>query len=180
MKLIMGKLKRVYKGIIFDISQREITFPAGNKKIFEYCRRPNSVSILAFDKKGRLLLIKEFRHGYDRNVWFLPAGRVGRTENPAKAAQRELREEGGFAAKKMKLVHEKSPSHNLFWKIYIFAARDLYPAPLKGDEDFPIQVKFVPLGKAVKMAMDGTIENEFIAYNIIRFQQMLKSGQFKW
>jgi hypothetical protein len=41
----MGPLQEVYKGIIFKISQREVLFPDGTKKIFEYCARPDSKSI---------------------------------------------------------------------------------------------------------------------------------------
>lgn len=179
-KLKYGKLKQVYKGEIFDVFQRDVGFPGGEKRVFEYCHRPNSVTVLAFDKKGRLLLINEYRHGYRRNTWFLPAGRVDKGENPTAAAQRELREEGGYKAKTMKKIYRKSPSNSLLWHIDVFVAKDLITAPLPGDEEFPIKVEFVPLEKAVKMALDGTIENEFIAYNIIRFAYMLKRKQFKW
>jgi len=175
-----GPSKQVYKGIIFDVSQRDVFFPNGEKKVFEYCRRPDSVTIFAFDDKNRLLLINEFRHGFNKNTWFLPAGRVDKGETSLQAAKRELREETGYGAKIFKKVFQKAPSNTLLWDIFIYAARNLKYAPLKGDEDYPIKVVPVPLSKAVKMALDGTIENEFIAYNIIRFDYMLKHGQFKW
>lgn len=176
----LGPLKELYSGIIFKIFQRDVIFPDGKKKVFEYCSRPDSVTILPFDSKGRLLLIKEYRHGFKKNVWFLPAGRVDKGESFLAAAQRELREETGFGAKKIKKIYEKSPSNMLRWDIHIYAARDLYPAPLVGDEDFPVEVVPTPFAKAVKMALDGTIENEFIAFHIIKFNYMLKHGQFKW
>ncbi|TAN32169.1 NUDIX hydrolase [Patescibacteria group bacterium] len=179
-KVRYGKLRQVYQGVIFDVHQRDVLFPNGEKKIFEYCRRPNSVTILAFDRRGRLLLINEYRHGFRKNTWFLPAGRVDKGESPTAAAQRELREEAGYKAGTFKRLYRKSPSNSLLWHIDIFAAKDLRPAPLAGDEEFPIKVEFVSLPKAVKMATDGTIENEFIAYNIIRFAYMLRRGQFKW
>lgn len=177
----LGPLQEVYKGIIFKISQREVIFPDGKKKTFEYCVRPDSVTILPFDDKGRLLLIKEYRHGYKKNVWFLPAGRVDEGESFLAAAKRELREETGFAAKTFKKIYEKSPSNTLRWQIHIYAAKDLFVAPLStGDEDYPITVVPTPFAKAVKMALDGTIENEFIAFHIIKFNYMLKHGQFNW
>lgn len=179
-KIKYGKMNKVYEGIIFDIHQRDILFPNGDKKVFEYCRRPDSVTIFAFDEKNRLLLINEFRHGFNKNTWFLPAGRVEKGESHLQAAKRELREETGYSAKIFKKVFQKSPSNTLLWDIFIYAAKDIRYAPLKGDEDFPIKVVPTPLSKAVKMALDGTIENEFIAYNIIRFDYMLKHGEFKW
>lgn len=175
-----GKLKTVYTGKIFSIKQQEVKFPNNTKKIFEYCERPASVTILAFNEKNELLLIKERRHGFKKNVWFLPAGKVDKDDTPRSAALRELREETGYAAKKIKLIHQKSPSNTLRWDIFIFAARDLSWAPLKGDEVFPIELIPTPLSKAVHMAESGVIENEFIAYNIIRFDYMLRHKEFEW
>ena len=102
-------------------------------------------------------------------------------DTPKKAAQRELREESGYRAKQLKLVHTKYPSNTLIWDIFLFAGRDLVWDPLPKDEhEIVDEVKFFPLKKAVQMAKDGTIDNEFISYNIIRFDYMLKNGQFKW
>ncbi len=180
-KIKLGKMRTVYRGKIFSIKQRQAIFPNGTKAIFEYCERPASVSTLAFNKRGELLMIREHRSGYNRNVWFLPGGRADqRGDTPKKAAQRELREETGFAAKTIKLVQKKSPANTLLWDIYLFAGKNLIWDPLPRDHGEIIKSVFVPFKKAVQMAIDGTIENEFIAYNIIRFNEMLKRGEFKW
>lgn len=176
-----GKDKIVFKGLMFNIHQREVTFPDGMKKTFEYCERPTSVTILAFNEKNELLMIKERRPGYKHNVWFLPAGMVDyKGEPPKKAAMRELREETGFAAKTMKLLYKKSPSSKLIWDIYLYAAKDLHWKPLPHDPGEQITVHFVPLKKAVNMALDGSIENEFISFHIIRFNEMLKRKEFSF
>ncbi|MBI5222413.1 MAG: hypothetical protein HY980_02865, partial [Candidatus Magasanikbacteria bacterium] len=74
-KLKYGPMNKVYDGIVFDVFQRPVSYPDGTKKIFEYCSRHDSVVIMPFDEKGRLLLIREFRHRHGREVLFLPAGR---------------------------------------------------------------------------------------------------------
>jgi 8-oxo-dGTP pyrophosphatase MutT (NUDIX family) len=176
----LGPLKEVYSGILFKVLQRDVFFPNGTKKVFEYCVRPNSVTVLSFDDKGRLLLIRERRHRYGKDVWFLPAGKVDVGESPMQAAKRELREETGFGAKTFKKIYEKSPSSTLCWDIHIYAAKDLYRAPLIGDEEHPITVVPTPFAKALKMALDGTIKNEFISFHIIKFDYMRKHGQFAW
>jgi 8-oxo-dGTP pyrophosphatase MutT (NUDIX family) len=176
-----GELKTVYRGKIFNIKKQKIIFPNGTEKIFEYCERPSSVTVLAFNEKNELLLIREQRYRRKDKVWFLPAGKMDvKGEGPKKSALRELREETGFGAKTIKLLHQKSPSNTMLWNIYIYVAKDLYRAPLKGDEHFPIEVVPTSLKKAVKMALDGTIENEYIAYAIIRFDYMLRHEQFSW
>lgn len=180
-KLKFGKLKTVFRGKIFTIKQQPVVLPNGEHTKFEYCARCPSVSVLAFNNKNELLLIKEYRVGYKKNTWFLPGGRADScTDAPKQAALRELREETGFGAKTIKLVHKKTPSNTLKWDIFIYAAKNLYHSPLPQDPGESISIHFMPLVKAVKMALDGTIENEFIAYNIIRFNEMLKNGEFKW
>jgi 8-oxo-dGTP pyrophosphatase MutT (NUDIX family) len=46
--------------------------------------------VVAFDDSGRVLLV---RHSYGPPVWAVPGGGVGRHEEPAVAAAREIREE---------------------------------------------------------------------------------------
>ena len=180
-KAKFGKLKPKYKGKIFSISQREITFPDGVTETYEYCKRAPSVSVLAFNEKNEILMIKERRHGYHKNIWFLPGGRADQPKDtPRTAALRELEEEAGYKAKQIKMIHKKSHSNTLLWDIYIFYATDLKFVgnhPERGEHIESTQ--FIPFKKAVKMALDGTIENEFISYNIIRFDQMLKNKKFK-
>lgn len=178
---IFGKDETVFSGTIFKIHHRKVILPDGRKTTYEYCERPPSVSILAFNEKNELLMIRERRPGFKHNVWFLPAGMMDHPgDTPRKAALRELREESGYAAKKLKLVQKKSPSSKLIWDIYLYAARDLYWNPLPRDPGEEMTTHFVPFKDAVLMALDGTIENEFIAYNIIRFNEMLKRNQFSW
>lgn len=180
-KLKFGKLRTIFRGRIFTIEQQTVTAPGGKKAVFEYARRPTSVSVLAFDHRGWLLLIRERRVGYNKNIWFLPGGRADHPgDTPKKAALRELREETGYGAKIIRLVHKKSPSNTLHWDIFLYAAKDLYWSPLPKDLGEKTKPYFIPFKKAVRMALDGTIENEFIAYNIIRFNYMVRHKQFKW
>lgn len=177
----LGKIKTEYRGKIFTIKHQDVLFEDGSKTVYEYCERPASVSTLAFNEKGHLLLIKENRVGYKYDTWFLPGGRVDhKGDTPKKAAIREMREEAGYRPKTIKLVHTKSPASTLIWDIYLFAARDLVFDPLQKDKGEIIETFFFPMKQALKMALDGTIDNEFISYNIIRFEYMLKHGQFKW
>ncbi|MBD3311338.1 MAG: NUDIX domain-containing protein [Candidatus Magasanikbacteria bacterium] len=180
-KIKLGPIKTKHEGKIFSIKQREVFFPDGEKDTYEFCERPASVSVLALNEKKELLLINEYRFGYRRNVWFLPGGRMDEPgDTPRKAAMRELQQEGGFKAKKLKQIRKNSPSNTLMWDIYIFVATDLVHDPLPLDKGEEVsEIKFVPLKKAAQMAVDGTIENEFISYNIIRFEYMLRKGEFK-
>lgn len=180
-KIKFGKTRTVYKGKIFKIKERDVVLPSGKKSVFEYCERYPSVSVMAFNQKGELLMIKEFRQGYKKNVWFLPGGRMDKSgDTPKKAILREMREESGYRARKLKLLFTKSPSNTLIWDIYVFVAKDLKYDPLPQEDGEDSQAVFVPFEQALHMALDGTIDSEFISYDIIRLNYMLKHGEFKW
>lgn len=174
-----GKFKDVYKGKIFTVKHCDVVLPNGKKDFFEFCARPGSVNVLAFNKKNELLLIKEYRYGYKGPTWFLPAGRID-SDTPKRAAQRELREETGYRAKKLKLIQKNAPSNTMLWDVYFFAAKDLEIDPLPKDLTEEIEVHFVPFKKAVQMALDGTIKNEYVSYMILHFSYLLKNKKFNW
>lgn len=180
-KVQLGPFETLFKGKIFKVKQRQITYPDGFKMNHEFCERFDSVTVLAFDKQDRLLLTREFREGSNKYVWFLPCGKVDPGEKPEQTAQREMREEIKKSAKEIKLLFKRPAGSSYFlWDTYIFVAKDLIDDPLEAEERFPIEVVPTELDKAVEMAISGKIENVFMAFNIIRFSHMLQNGEFSW
>lgn len=65
-------------------------------------RRPSAgVSFIGLDDEQRVLLV---RHAYGSGRWCLPGGGLGRHEDPADCARREMREELGCAIDQLRLV----------------------------------------------------------------------------
>ena len=122
----------------------------------------------------------QFRFTLNEDSWEIPEGGCPLGTDPLESAKRELREETGYAAKKWKVVHKRYPGMSSVWHTTVYAARDLTYSPLKGDENFPIELAPTPFKKAVQMALDGTIRSEFIAYCILRFDYLLKTKKWKW
>lgn len=154
--------KTVWRGEIFEIQQARAVFPSGKTKMFERAVKRGSVIVLAIDKQKRLLLTREYRLKQRKYTWRVPAGRMDKSEKPVAAAQRELREEGGVRAGKLRLFRVSDPVQTLRWKRYTFVATSLTPAKLMGDEDEDIRVVPTPLPKVFKMVLAGKIENEIL------------------
>ena len=165
----LGKYKTVFKGILFSIKQAKAEWPSGKKGVFEIIERPPSVIVLAIDSKKRLLLTREFRRKHGKIMWFLAAGRMDKKGESAKqAAQRELQEETGFKAKKLKFFHKSVVGNSIKWEIFSFIATGLEKAALQGDEDEDIKVVPTPISKAFRMVLEGKVEDEKIAFLIIK------------
>lgn len=76
-------------------------------------RHPGICVMVPFLDDGRIVLVRQYRHPVDGELWELPAGtlagleqqgRVIPTETPAACAARELREETGYEATRWELV----------------------------------------------------------------------------
>jgi 8-oxo-dGTP pyrophosphatase MutT (NUDIX family) len=102
----------------------------------------DEVLILAFDAEDRLLLIEEPAAAFGDTQLLLPGGAVEDGEDLRVTAQRELREETGFAADSIASVARLRPwSKYLTVTSYVVAATGLSHAPLKGDEAHEIALQ---------------------------------------
>jgi len=65
---------------------------------------------VAMTKEGKILMIKEYKHGVQKEILQLPCGYMNKNEEPLAAAKRELAEETGYTSKKWILLGSFSGS----------------------------------------------------------------------
>jgi ADP-ribose diphosphatase len=132
---------------IFRIEAVDLEFSNGERRTFErVLGGRDSVMIVPLDAEQRLLLAREYAAGsHDYQLGF-PKGVVDPGEDLLAAADRELREELGLAARDLSIVRRVSivPGY-IQHGTQIVLARDLHPDPLPGDEPEPIDVVPWPL-----------------------------------
>jgi 8-oxo-dGTP pyrophosphatase MutT (NUDIX family) len=129
---------------------REVTYPVLVVGV--------TVGILAFVDDVHVLLVRQYRHLLRGPSWEVPGGGAHPGEDPMAAAQRELREEGGYRAERLALLTRFHPSNAYLDEVaYCYVARGLVTDPLPADDDEFIERRVVPLAEAVRMALDGEI-----------------------
>ncbi|RLF24139.1 MAG: ADP-ribose pyrophosphatase, partial [Thermoplasmata archaeon] len=97
----MKNKKIIFRGEGFSLVSEY--FKARGKEIeMNIVRYPKTVAIIPVPKRGRVMLIKQYRHPFKKKIWEIPAGKLDLKESPLRGAKRELREETGFVARKWK------------------------------------------------------------------------------
>jgi ADP-ribose diphosphatase len=129
----------------FHVEQLELEFSNGARRKYERMKsRGRGAVIVApmFDDET-ILLVREYACGLHRYELGLVKGRIDAGETPEQAAERELKEEAGYGARKLTVLRSISlaPTYmsNQTWLVL---AQDLYPERLEGDE--PEELEVVP------------------------------------
>lgn len=76
--------------------------PANAERDFVVLDTPDWVNVVPLTLEGNVVLIRQFRHGVRETVIEIPGGMVDHGEEPAAAALRELGEETGYAAERIR------------------------------------------------------------------------------
>ena len=148
--------KRVYSGKPVNLDEYILTIE-GRKVRREIIDHPGAAAILAFDEKGRIILVRQHRfpQGY---ILEIPAGTLEKGESPKRCAVREIQEETGYKAKAMKHLITYYPSVGYNTEaIHCFVASGLTPVKMKLDTDEFITVKKMELPRLIKMIKSGKI-----------------------
>lgn len=121
------KHRKVFSSKFVNVYEDKVRLPNG-KRINDYTviEKPSYVIIVATDYRGRVVIIKEYKHGAKEIQLALPAGLKEVKESPIQAAKRELREETGYNGGKFKYIgkineYASKDMHN----VYVVRVTDL-------------------------------------------------------
>ena len=170
-----------YRGPAFWVSTDQVLEPSGVRARRDIVHHSGSVVILAIeegDDEPRVLLEHQYRHAAQQYLWELPAGRIDKGEKALPAAKRELREETGYSASRWKpvLTFYASPGF-VAETMTIFLAQGLRAGTAEPEADEVIEIKMVPLSKAVEMVMTGRILDAKTISGVLWLAQHTKASK---
>ena len=132
--------------------------PTGVEKTYPILHVGLTVGVVPFVDSEQILLVRQFRHLARADSWELPGGGGLPGETPEVAAQRELREEGGYRAGRLTFLARFLPSAAyLDETAHCFIGEELVADPLASDDDEFFERRVVPFREAVAMALDDRI-----------------------
>ena len=170
----------VFEGKVWNIRREDFTLD-GNTITRDFLDHTGAVAVLALDERGRVLLIKQYRHAVRTRDWELPAGLLDITgEAPLLGAQRELAEEVDLVAESWDLLCEYMTSpggSNEVIRVYlargVSAAAEVFA---RTEEEAGIEVRWVPLDQVVDAVLARDLQNSILAIAVLSAQALQSRG----
>ena len=150
----------IYNGRIIRVRNDEVLLPGGGHGLREVVDHPGGVGILAFDDKGRVALVRQYRYAVGEHLWEIPAGKREKGEEPFVTAQRELSEEVGATAEKWTDLGALIASPGCYAeRLYLYQAQHLTFAHQHLDQDEFLEVQFFPFEEVVEKCLSGELQD---------------------
>jgi ADP-ribose pyrophosphatase len=147
----------------------------GNRSKREVCIHPGAVVILPMINDNTVLLIRNKRYAVDSVLLELPAGTLEPKEPPINCAGRELLEETGYLAKRLKPLASFYTSPGILSeKMHAFVAYDLQKKETALEEGEEIELEPVPFGGAIQMIQNGEICDAKTIAALLMFERFHK------
>lgn len=151
---------KIYAGK--NISLRIDTVEANNKgyQKREIVEHNGAVCVVAVDENKKIVLVKQYRKSIEKVLLELPAGKIEMGENPKDTALRELKEETGYIAKDLKLIHKYFSAPGFTnQKVYIYLATNLEKSFAEPQNGEYIETEIMEFNKVYEMVINNELED---------------------
>ncbi|MEM6987351.1 MAG: ADP compounds hydrolase NudE [Pseudomonadota bacterium] len=128
---------------LFSLETVDLHFSNGSRAQYERARSQliGGVLVVPVTDDGQVLLIREYQVGPDAYELVLPKGGIEAGEDALAAANRELQEEVGYAARSLELLKVMTLAPAMMsHRTHLVLATGLYPSRAQGDEHEPLEV----------------------------------------
>lgn len=171
--------KHIYQGNIIRIESLTVTLPDGKEATRDMVSHPGASVIIPLNENGELYMVRQYRKPIDRVSLEIPAGKLDKGEDPAICAERELKEETGLSAEKIKhLISVHSTPGFCNEVLHIYLATGLKEGKQCSDEDEFITCEKIPVGELLNMIMAGGITDAKTIIGILMADRILRGLQY--
>lgn len=150
----------VYRGTVLTLRVDDIELPSGRRSRREVVEHPGGVAVVAVDRDGSVILVRQYRYPVRSALWEIPAGKLDPGESPRECAARELEEETGYRAGHLEEVVPFYTSPGFCDEVlYLFFAQDLAAGQDTPEEDELIETRRVRRAELDEMMARGEIRD---------------------
>jgi len=157
---------------VFSVERSTAVSPTdGSERAFYRIVSPAWAQIVPVTSDGRVVLVRQYRHGAGRVTLEIPGGLVDPGEDPLRAALRECLEETGYRARKAVSLGVVNPNPALFSnRLYAYLATDVEPAgAIQNTSTEQTEVVLVPVRALPELLLRGDIDHALVVGALWRY-----------
>ena len=171
--------ERIFEGKIINVRRDRVTVMEG-ESFREIVEHNGGAVVAAVKPDGKMIMVRQYRKPAERVMLEVPAGKIDQGENPETAALRELKEETGYTARKIRKLTQMYPSVGYSEELlYLFLCTDLIPGETAFDENEAIDIEEYPIEQLASMVMNGEIQDGKSQITILMVKELFASGQLQ-
>ena len=167
----------VYKAHVFDVEKIKCELPDGRQRYYDMVRHGPAVVLVPVTDDGKILFVRQYRLGAEKDLLELPAGVINEGEDPDPAAERELQEETGYESLNInKLGGFYASAGYCSEYLNIYLARDLKWNPLPQDDDEFLDNISMDIEEAYEAVESGKIEDSKTIAALLMAQKYIRKS----
>src|SRR5665213_1503556 len=145
--------ERLYTGRVLNLRVDEIDAYHGDKRRkVEVVEHQGGVVVIAQPARDTIVLVRQYRHPTGQELWEVPAGMIERGEPPLETARRELIEETGYRAERLRFLWSIYTTPGFCQeRIHFFVAEGLTPGEAQPEEDESFELRVWPVEDAWRL-----------------------------
>ncbi|MFQ4149883.1 NUDIX hydrolase [Arthrobacter sp. LAPM80] len=174
----------MYQGRIWNVVSDTFSLtPDAAPLTRDYIDHPGAVAVVVMNERNQVLLLRQYRHPVQMNLWEIPAGLLDIAgEDFVVGAARELAEEADLIAGQWHVLTDffNSPGSSSE-AIRIYLARQISMVPederhVRTEEEAEIAFAWVDLDEAADAVLAGHIHNPSAVVGILAAAQAVRTG----
>lgn len=170
-------VEEVFRGRVVHLRLEHARLPDGRTTLLELVAHPGASAVVPLGSDGQVWLVRQWRHAVGRWLLEVPAGKLDPGEEPASCALRECEEETGWRPQRLVDLGPLWTTPGFTdERIHLFAGLDLVMGEAQLQADEALTPVAVPLEEAVRMALEGEIEDGKSIVALLRTHHRCREG----
>jgi ADP-ribose pyrophosphatase len=150
---------RRFEGRVFSVRVDRVRYADGSEHRVDVVEHGASLAVVATPSPGHLVLVRQYRHPAASLLWEVPAGTAEPGESATDGAKRELREETGYIAGRIRPIGSVWMTPGFCSEVmHFFHAEELGAGAPELDDDERIEVATVSIAAAWRLVAEGTAD----------------------
>ncbi len=163
-----------FAGRIIRVTEDDVVLPNGCECHLEVVHHPGGAAAVAINSSREVCLLRQYRYVVNDWLWELPAGKRDHNEAPLETVARELAEEAGVRAGRIRDLGRIVSSPGVFSEeVFLYLAEDLEDAERAPEHGEVMEVHWIAFDDAVAKALAGGIQDAKTIIGLLRAKSVL-------